>query len=1282
MLLPLPWALPVLDQTSSPLCVSAVVAEANGGTNGVRTARGFHSVAGMVDVEPVAAVPEAPSCSSIHESVLRQDRRSVAWYLQRVPECVVSRDDDQRTPLLLAAASGDAPTCQLLLRRMAAHDPDAINWADAGGLTPLHWALTQQRYDAAALLLRHGASSTAEDEDGRRPLHAAAFSGNARCVSLLLPHVSREGASAPSADNLTPLHYAALSGSAPVVSLLLEAGASLHAVDEEGRSALSWAAGEGHAGVVAALLGAKADPAVADANGMGPLHHAAKAGSLQCSQLLLAAGASSLLRSVGGSLAEDIARQAGGRSAATLVELLTHHSEAEAQQRQDSLLAELYDPPSHDAAASKEGKKKKGPEKKKRQAARRAEALRTQQQQVKNYTAVATAAAAHFNDPLSSDDEDDVAAEAVEDSCETDRSNAPTTEASSEPSPATEPAPRLYDASSAHHHGPRSPRARAREDALGVSAGIPEGGANGVQPAWQTPRPPADRPKADWSIPSPRTGGTAAKPPPPPPPEPASASRTGGGGGSSTGALKSRPGMRTLPALPPLGVQRSSGVGVDAVGPVATTPRPEPAPPGAQTPGRGGPRNTAALYCSSPSGALTARSSRHTAGAPPPPQPLSPQTGHRQRPSYEAAPPAAAMPPPVPPLPMGASAQWPSRMNVATPQSVSSWLKDANVEQRRALAQFLTQLGPGAAASEKAAARARQLNGGSAGETGAAGGRGAEPTRAFCSSSEREHHPSIGASAEGGERGESGGAGAGGQVGGPTITSLYELRTGKGLAASLPPYMSVGGAAAHSAGGTAHGADEQPQKRIGRVRVRSEHILGKGRTGSVICMGAFEGKKAAVKVVPKTRKASGGSGAAAAAALIAAREAELMDLCENENAHPNVLRLFGCEEDATSFYLAQELCVASLHDLIGAVREPATLGGSKRQLLTRLGLWPPPLQQSSLSAPLRKMLTQLLDGLAHLHALGILHCKLRPGSVLINSHGVVKLSGLGLGKATANAIRNDSRQAARDAIATDGFDPPEALRSVVHGDDDERPTLSTAAKQSADIFSAGVLIFWCLTAGRHPFGEEPSQRRANVLRGEASALGMLRKLPEAQHLVTRMLAPEAEARLQAAQCKAHPALWEDDHKLLFVRCVSDEPELTNDRSPFVATLEQSGVTIFGNDGWGGRLHAELLQVLVAHRSYQYGSVRDLLRAVRNCDHMQGMPPEVQRLLLPRPAGIANYFLPRFPLLFWTLYSLAEAHWPARSVFEPFFRWGKEGRPSSGRTRLVQTPEGLEPSGPL
>ena len=62
---------------------------------------------------------------------------------------------------------------------------------------------------------------TATDDDERQPLHVAAFSGNARTVSHLLPHVPHDGRNAPSGDGLTPLHYAALSGSAAVVRLLV-----------------------------------------------------------------------------------------------------------------------------------------------------------------------------------------------------------------------------------------------------------------------------------------------------------------------------------------------------------------------------------------------------------------------------------------------------------------------------------------------------------------------------------------------------------------------------------------------------------------------------------------------------------------------------------------------------------------------------------------------------------------------------------------------------------------------------------------------------------------------------------------------------------------------------------------------------------------------------------------------------------------------------------------------------------------------------------------------------
>ena len=79
--------------------------------------------------------------------------------------------------------------------------------------------------------------------------------------------------------------------------------------------------------------------------------------------------------------------------------------------------------------------------------------------------------------------------------------------------------------------------------------------------------------------------------------------------------------------------------------------------------------------------------------------------------------------------------------------------------------------------------------------------------------------------------------------------------------------------------------------------------------------------------------------------------------------------------------------------------------------------------------------------------------------------------------------------------------------------------------------------------------------------------------------------------------------------------------------------------------------------------------------------LESVGGDVQQLLLPRPAGIANYFLPRFPQLFWTLYALVEEHWPNRQVFEPFFAWRSSNR-SSQRTAaaaavLLMPPAELE-----
>jgi serine/threonine-protein kinase/endoribonuclease IRE1 len=87
----------------------------------------------------------------------------------------------------------------------------------------------------------------------------------------------------------------------------------------------------------------------------------------------------------------------------------------------------------------------------------------------------------------------------------------------------------------------------------------------------------------------------------------------------------------------------------------------------------------------------------------------------------------------------------------------------------------------------------------------------------------------------------------------------------------------------------------------------------------------------------------------------------------------------------------------------------------------------------------------------------------------------------------------------------------------------EEPPLSAQAKKAADVFSAGVLIFWTLTGCQHPFGEEATQRTSNIMRGDAANLGQLRHLPDARHLVSGMVQLAPEARLLAEQARRRTA---------------------------------------------------------------------------------------------------------------------------------------------------------------
>ena len=93
----------------------------------------------------------------------------------------------------------------------------------------------------------------------------------------------------------------------------------------------------------------------------------------------------------------------------------------------------------------------------------------------------------------------------------------------------------------------------------------------------------------------------------------------------------------------------------------------------------------------------------------------------------------------------------------------------------------------------------------------------------------------------------------------------------------------------------------------------------------------------------------------------------------------------------------------------------------------------------------RRILTGLLRGLAHLHCHGEIHGDLKPGNILLGQGGVVKVSDVGMG---------DSGEGG--TAGTPGYTAPECWEGKT-------------ADVRSDLYSVGVMAYEALT-GKHPFG--------------------------------------------------------------------------------------------------------------------------------------------------------------------------------------------------------------------
>lgn len=387
--------------------------------------------------------------------------------------------------------------------------------------------------------------------------------------------------------------------------------------------------------------------------------------------------------------------------------------------------------------------------------------------------------------------------------------------------------------------------------------------------------------------------------------------------------------------------------------------------------------------------------------------------------------------------------------------------------------------------------------------------------------------------------------------------------------------------------------------KVGRLEI-TKAVLGYGSGGTVVYDGIMDSRKVAVKRMLKQ--------------LVELAQQEIKVLIDSDE-HPNIVRCFALEEDGEFIYLALERCDMSLNDALGEADgdrnkvktdETGATGATDAEAIDTF-----------------RIARDIAQGVNAVHSRGIVHRDLKPHNVLLNSSGRAKLSDMGLSK---KLVDNQASFETLGAGGSPGWQAPEQLIARTGG--------NVRLTASVDIFSSGMLIFYCLTGGKHPYGK--SFDRDGAIMKDAKDLTPLARTPCALNLVSAMLSKDAEDRPTSEEVLEHPMWWSAHERLQFLTDFSDRIETLN-RSKFAADyheLESLTQWAVGGDGqWWDRLDPLLVENLLKLRKYDTRSLRTLLRVLRNKHvHYRELPKEVQKSLGDVPEGFLGYFEERYPNL--------------------------------------------------
>ncbi len=234
-------------------------------------------------------------------------------------------------------------------------------------------------------------------------------------------------------------------------------------------------------------------------------------------------------------------------------------------------------------------------------------------------------------------------------------------------------------------------------------------------------------------------------------------------------------------------------------------------------------------------------------------------------------------------------------------------------------------------------------------------------------------------------------------------------------------------ATANPVGDVSLAAPALPTRELVLDRYRPLRPLGSGASGSVwLARDERNGLDVALKIVPREGKA----------AARAEREAEAAARLRHERC----LRAYGFGSDSGHVYIAYEY-------VAGRTLRDAMRAGELRD------------GQAVEAA------AQILEGLAHAHARGIVHRDVKPSNVLLAGEDGISVRLLDFGLAQFDEA--ETLTAVGDVPGTLAYISPERLRG-------------REACAASDVWAVGIVL-WEALAGKHPFWGVPLQQMAGTI---------------------------------------------------------------------------------------------------------------------------------------------------------------------------------------------------------